>query len=69
MVSTKVTKEIIEKTILPAAEKLIKGGKTTQAEKLLQVPKKKVKIGEKEVFAVDDKKTVTEVKIGKKDYH
>jgi len=68
MVSTKVTKEIIEKQLLPAAEKLIKGGKTTQAEKLLQVPKKKVKIGEKEVFAVDDKKTVTEVKIGKKDF-
>jgi hypothetical protein len=68
MVSTKVTKEIIKEQLLPAAEKLIKGGKTTQAEKLLQVPKKKVKIGEKEVFAVDDKKTVTEVKIGKKDF-
>ncbi len=43
MVSKKVTKEIIEEQLLPAAEKLIKGGKTNKAETLLQVPKTRFK--------------------------
>ena len=54
MVSTKVTKEIIEKTILPAAEKLIKGGKTKKAETLLQVPKKDLKVGDKTVTVSEE---------------
>ena len=54
MVSTKVTKEIVEETILPAAEKLIKGGKTKKAESLLQVPKKDLKVGDKTVTVSEE---------------
>ena len=54
MVSTKVTKEIIEKTILPAAEKLIKGGKTKKAEELLTVPKRDLKVGDKTVTVTEE---------------
>jgi len=54
MVSTKVTKEIIKEQLLPAAEKLIKGGKTKKAEELLQVPKKDFKVGDKTVTVSEE---------------
>ena len=66
MVSTKVTKEIVEETILPAAEKLIKGGKTKKAESLLQVPKKDLKVGDKTV-TVTDEGTESVFKVDKKE--
>ena len=51
-----------------AVQALIKAGKVTEAEKLLQkVPKKDVKIGAKKTV-VDDKKTETVVKVKKEDF-
>lgn len=67
MVSAKITKEIIEKQLLPAAEKLIKGGKTTKAEKLLTKPKTEVQVGEQKISLFDDGKTGTNVKVDKRD--
>ena len=66
MVSTKVTKEIIKEQLLPAAEKLIKGGKTKKAETLLQVPKKDFKVGDKTVTVTEDG-TGTAFKVDKED--
>ena len=54
MVSTKVTKEIIKEQLLPAAEKLIKGGKTKKAEELLTVPKKDFKVGDQTVTVTEE---------------
>jgi hypothetical protein len=52
-----------------AVQALIKAGKITEAEKLLQkVPKKDVKIGAKKTVVVDDKKTETVVKVKKEDF-
>ena len=65
MVSPKVTKEFVTKTVIPTAQELIKGGKTKKAETLLEKKKTPVKIGDKEEVVVEGAETVT--KVTKKD--
>lgn len=67
--TTKYTTKEGVTELTEAVQALIKAGKVTEAEKLLQkVPKKDVKIGTKKAVVVDDKKTETVVKVKKEDF-
>jgi hypothetical protein len=65
MVSPKIAQEFVTKTIIPKVEEIIKSGKTTAVQKLLEKKKTPVKIGTKETEVVEGVETVT--KITKKD--
>ena len=65
MVGPKIAQEFVTKTIIPKVEEIIKSGKTTAAQKLLEKKKTPVKIGTKETEVVEGVETVT--KITKKD--